>query len=434
MKQEYKHIDDLLRDSLEGYSKPASPGLWRKISYGLLIRSQRFYLSIVVLVLASGALYLLLPQPEDLPAEKIFPNTQPEMSGTFSPKTQTQLNPANDSKAAVSEYKQADDDHDNRDIISTNDPVTKSPVMLASLTFPIEESNEEANYSKPFNYFDKYPGLERMGTSISAQSEKEIHFRNNPFSYYPNYIVLRNNYNSREHQTDYGFTKTRALLFQISPELIFSGHDRNDLIETLNIDLSYLSEGQDGFLQIGVGIGISQNNGIFNVNYTQYDSIGYYEQVNSFSMNPSTGKPEFSTTTEGVFDTIAYGFQEKSRNIYYYFRIPVTAGIKVYDFKRLSLYAEIGGTYSLLFKKHEPGINYSNDRATSIEIIDNTPSRILSTIQLSLGAGLKYRISTRFDLRLDGMYNYYWNALIERQYDQKSPFSVSLKAGIMFKL
>jgi len=435
MKQEYKHIDDLLRDSLEGYSKPVSPGLWRKISFGLLLRSRRVYLSIVVLVLATGALYLLQSQHEELPAEEIFLETPQEVSGTSSLITQTQVEENFDQQTTVSEIQNATDEIADQDILSTNDPVMQSPAMQVSLTLPVEKSSEETEQAKPSNHFNLYPGLEqRMGVAMSVQSERNIYLQGNQFKYYPESIVLRKNFIDRKHQTDYGFTKSRALLLQITPELIFSGDDRNEITEAMNIDLSYVLEGKDGFLQIGAGIGISKDDGIFNVNYSQYDSIGYYEQVNSFFLNPSTGQPEFSTTTEGVFDTIAYGFQETTRNLYYYFRIPLTAGLKVYDFKKIALYAEIGGTYSLLFKKHEPGIKYTNDQATQLEIIDNTPSRVQSNVQLSLGAGLKYRLSNKFDLRLDGMYNYYWNAIIERQYKQKSPFSVSLKVGIMIKL
>lgn len=110
------------------------------------------------------------------------------------------------------------------------------------------------------------------------------------------------------------------------------------------------------------------------------------------------------------------------------------AGLKFYEAKRLGLYVLAGGTYALLVKKHEPGIRFSKDSAIAMQVVDNTPSRVKSNVQLSLGLGFRYRISNRFDLRLDGLYNYYWNELVERQSRQKSPFSLGLGVGLLYKL
>jgi len=433
MKQEYKNIDDLLRDSLEGYSPPPSPGLWSKISLGLHLRNGKIYLSILLLVITAGIIYLVqapteglssagsaveayVAAPEDIQEKPISQQAEaPELiSGPV---------PGGDQPARVE--------------LQPAKPVLAPAPSTQIPGHPSEGQKGEvvSSYHQPIaaeNYFDSYPGLERMEIPEMSPRKAEADFRTFCFYNFPYAIAPRNAYGIGNHNMDYGFSKSRSIIFQLSPEVIFAGQDRKDMKTMLNFDLSYLMEGKDGFVQAGAGIGISRDNGIFDVSYDQYDSIGFYEQVNSFYFDPEEGETVFNTSTEGIYDTVSYAFQETNKNTYYYLRIPVTAGLKVYGAKRVALYAEIGGTYSILLRKHEPEYTYSNDKATRIEVIDNTPQRIQSNIQLSIGAGLKYRMTDRLDLRLDGFYNYYWNALVERQYQQKSPWSVSLRLGFIY--
>lgn len=435
MKQEYKNIDDLLKGSLEGYVKPPPPGNWNKISMMLFLRSRGFYLSLLIAVVAS-TLTLILLQPQ------YDSDTDTPSSMTVQENNGVQAATVHDGLAEAGKEMSISDDRPN--VVSPEDPSeqvhTESGPRSSSSINSDEEIHPEtvilaqATTTQPVYLSHPYPELEKMTNEFTLTLENKATLMTFRPLRYPETILPRSLFPIPDPSLDYGFRKTSSLMLQVSPEWIFDGNTKKKISGAINIDLSYLLEGKDAFIQLGAGYGISKNDGIFNVNYSQYDSLGFYEQVNSFSVDAATGLPIYHTTTEGVFDTVNYSTLETSGNRYSYFRIPVTAGLKFYELKRLSFFAEAGATYSVLVKEHEPGITFTNEQATSVEIIDNSPARVKSTFQLSAGLGLKYVLNHRFDLRLDAMYNYYWNSIMERQNQQKSPFSISIKAGVQFKL
>lgn len=444
MMQEYKNIDDLLRGSLEGYKKEPSPGVWYKISTGLFFRSSWFYLSMLLLIVATSAVILIPTTPAITNSSQIEgPETmvtqlkQVSPTQINSPTTAYSVSDKKQSANSVSTTKyipQADIKSASKINSESSFGMQHSPVVSDQ---PNAESIQVTSQSPSItisNHFEIYPGLEHIHQEYTISTYQQEMLRFNFVPAHPKFISGRQAFPLRNEKNDYTVSKEHAILLQFNPEIIFSGDDNKDIQQAINFDLSYITEGRSGFLQAGLGFGLSQSEGLFDIQYAQYDSIGFYEQVHTFYIDQGTGQPAFITSTEGVFDTVSYSTAQTSRNTYYYLRIPVTAGLKFYEFRRFSFYAEVGATYAALVNKNEPGINYNNDQATSIEIIDNSPARINSNIQLSMGLGLKYQLNSNFDLRIDGLYNYYWDTIRTRQNGDKSPFSFGLKVGILYKL
>ncbi len=443
MKKEFNHIDDLLRDSLDGYSITPSRGVWHKIVQGLMIRKFGFYMILFVLVIGTGILVLLFPSGDE-PKTEVLANSGLNEVPVKEPESVTLQNPSDENMDQISANKPvelvADHPKTNPVIINkendyefTNANTLNENNSSSIITDDSEDITNTNPPHLPVNHFETYPGLERLEYTFNSDDHISplVHSPNQ----YPGIINSRNQFKiNTGTNEDYGFRKSKYLMLQFYPELIFTREAENNLKKSISLDLSYVIEGREGFIQVGAGLGISEDDGNFKVNYSQYDSIGYYYKVGSFTIDPVSGTPVFQTIIEGLYDTLDYSFSQQSDNYYYYFRVPVLAGLKVYEWKRISMYAEAGGTYSVLVKNNESGINYINDRATSIDIIDNTPKRIRTNIQLSLGVGLHYSFSNKIGLKIDGLYNHFWNPIFERQYKQKSPYSVGLKAGLIYKL
>ncbi|MCB0805785.1 MAG: hypothetical protein KDC05_08290, partial [Bacteroidales bacterium] len=201
----------------------------------------------------------------------------------------------------------------------------------------------------------------------------------------------------------------------------------------LNTDLSIRYEKNDWYLESGIGLGITHNNGIFDVNYAQYDSIGYYYKVDQVTINETTGKPVLHTVTENVYDTLFYNQNINTRNSYTYLRIPLYAGIEVQSYRRLSVYLRAGITYNILISSNEKQAEFENSNATWIEINDQTPQRIQSNFALSGGLGFNYRLSRNVLLVAEPTGSYWAKPVYQRTYSVKSPWALGLRTGIIFK-
>ncbi len=233
---------------------------------------------------------------------------------------------------------------------------------------------------------------------------------------------------------DYGSDKSFSYGLYISPEIIFTNDEENSKKLQVNMDavVNYKTN-EDFYLQGGVGIGISQDDGRYSVDYSQYDSIGYYYEVNSFTIDPITGKPVFKTTVENVYDTIDYNTLTLTGNRYTYFRLSGFFGYKVHSVKRFSVFVKGGLTYSILASTYEPNPGYTNNDAINIEITNETPQRIQDTWQLSAGLGFHYRLSNNLVISGEPVYNYYLRPVYEQRLNTKSPYSIGLRVGLLIK-
>ena len=230
---------------------------------------------------------------------------------------------------------------------------------------------------------------------------------------------------------DYGKKGNLLYGIHIVPEFIFPGNDQVN--KELGIELTGRYLMNDFYLESGLGFTISEEDGNFTIDYEQYDSVGYYYKVNSFSIDESSGQPVFNTDLEAVFDTVNYTASEVTRNTYTYLYLPLYAGIKLYEFKKLSLNLQSGIIYSIMISQSEPDASYSNDKATQITISNENSSRITSNWLVSGSLGLHYQINPAIGLNIEPMIKYYLKPVYEQRYDPKATFGAGVRVGMYFK-
>ncbi len=446
MKTEFKNMDEMLQKTLEGFEKNPSAGVWQRISRTLFIADWRFYIGMSVIVAGLVVLSLLLPKHE--PSQKLIP--QNNASATNSVNL-----PSNENKTeqlgTPSLYEEKVSETNTQSTVQSKRAEQLTEVIKSSVSSKKEkqdvsifeeidplETNQtpEIQTMFPDSKNEIYPGLVKLNTSETGillnPLFNSIHFMENQL--YP-FINPRTPdlHLPAIPEDDYAKMNYLWLSFHITPEAIFKRDAKQQVKKALDFDLTGIYRKQDWYVEAGAGIALSEDDGTFNINYTQNDSIGYFYKVTSFDIDPATGKPVFNTDVEGVYDTVPYNQTRVVNNRYTYLRFPVYGGIKVFDYKRFSVFLKTGAVFSVLTNKNESGINYINDKATWIQITNRTPERIHSTIQLSVGAGLMYKISNSLDLSIEPVYNYYLNSLYEQRFNSKSPWSAGLRTGINFK-
>lgn len=179
------------------------------------------------------------------------------------------------------------------------------------------------------------------------------------------------------------------------------------------------------------GLGLVYDDGRYKVQYKSLDSIGFYDKVVSYSVNPVTNLIEYHTEQKSIYDSVLHVADDRTRNRYTYLQIPLMLGYRIFQTSTVSLSFNAGPAVSFLIGKKEadPVVEYSNARLIKIE--NETPARVDVTWQAWAGFYFEYRLSKAASLYLQPVCKYYFNPTVEKegiQYDK--PWSVGLGVGL----
>lgn len=190
-------------------------------------------------------------------------------------------------------------------------------------------------------------------------------------------------------------------------------------------------------LQSGIGLSYYDETGDYLVNYESFDSVGYYLNVISFSINP--GNPDsiiFNLKEQNIYDTVKHYTISETKNKYLYIQIPFSAGYTLFNYKRLSCTLRAGVIFSVMVYKNEPEINYTATDINLINIEKQYPGRLSTNWQFSAGISFSYTLNHKIRFAIEPIYKYYLNPVYEKgaDYSTKNPFSIGLRTGIYFNL
>lgn len=199
------------------------------------------------------------------------------------------------------------------------------------------------------------------------------------------------------------------------------------------IALSYNTEHY--VIQAGLEISRSNDLGDYLVNIHSYDSIGYYNGVSGFEVDPEN--PEeliFNTHTVEVWDTVQHHSHQQTQNAYTYLQVPVMLGYKALESGRFSAHIKAGPSFSFLLNRREPGLEFHASGNARIAGIDNfTAPRIQTNVQVLVSLALQMQFTERFGLLVEPTYRYYLNTVYDVNDESlKNPYGVGVRGGVFF--
>lgn len=442
-------LDDFLRNAVGSYSREPSEKVWNGISGALFLSSLMkivFSYGWIVLVLLMAGGYLLLgPTLQEEPPQKSVSEQLEKSDSSFNDPAEKKVSSAQEDKhdettMVKKTQKEKENNYHvakqpNEDISGTNTPL----VSVKEMALQPANSNNSGETVAFFNGLGK---SEKNNTNPGKQAIGLVPRRG--------YLLMASTfepYNIPERKSndklqlnlpkpkDYVRLPVHASEISYLYELSNIGNksERKKLISHgFEVTGRFISN--DWHLSAGAGLIFSKDNGMFDVRYNQYDSVGYYYKVTSFSIDPETGKPDFNTIPENVYDTVDYFFSTQPQNHYTYLVLPVYGGINAYRFKRFGIDLEAGMIYSLLVSEKEEDYAYTNDKALSINIANETPSRIKAYGQVYLGTALTYDIFGRLSIHLSPYVKYHLKPLYEKRYtENKDAWTYGLKTGLFIK-
>jgi hypothetical protein len=242
----------------------------------------------------------------------------------------------------------------------------------------------------------------------------------------PVYKGLRDEY-ARTHEFSAGGT--------FMPSVIFYEPNPNNNGWTAGFDLRY----SKSRFMASAGAGISQfkDKGSWQVQYDTYDSVGYYTNITSFSINPDN--PEsiiFETKKETVYDSVPHVVIQEHTNSYTYLDIPAGIGFTFYERKRLSFTFMTGIRFSILMGKNEPTADLNVSDATDVSLTREVPARMKTTWRFTAGLEASYLLTDRLSFTLMPRYEQYLQSVYVAApgYQAKKPYLIGVEVGIRYRI
>ena len=219
-----------------------------------------------------------------------------------------------------------------------------------------------------------------------------------------------------------------------TPELIFNLPEINSPVKikknnfTQSGQLSVNYDFRHLIFQTGLGYSFYSNQTTNNVKYISCDSIGYYKDVISYSMD-SLNHIIYNTTPKNVYDSVKHTKYIITKNSYRYFQIPLLIGYKGYV-KKFSFTIRSGVGIGILSYKKVAEVPFNVDNAELLSIETNTPALTKSYWQFLFNIGIGYEISKDISIVFEPSFKYYLSPFYENT--TKHLYSVGLKTGLYF--
>jgi hypothetical protein len=216
-----------------------------------------------------------------------------------------------------------------------------------------------------------------------------------------------------------------------TPGVTFYDPNPNKYFVGLDVTVNYAPS--KWLIQLGAGVTRMQDVGKYDVYYTTYDSIGFYEEVTSFHYakdNPDSIVIESHNRT--VFDSIPrVGISEKN-NSYTYFTVPLHLGYRIFQTRNVDAYIKAGVVFGLLVNKNEPTADFTATNASDINFERQVPARVNTNWQFTLGMHFGYRLGNRMMLSVEPYFGQYITPIYQENsgWENNKPFLFGIRTGI----
>ncbi len=441
--KEYKNIDEVFEEAAAGFKPDLPDSIWEEVNKGLFAEAAnnsafkayyRYALVLLLLSVLGAATWYFMPNPfssgindkaidrEEVVVGKPIDdqanaiNSQDEKKNPLMDDPEVDIIGAGNKNPAVS--------------VETNalSKTTGQNSILETVEKTAGESafeNEGAGYVKSLTVPGEHAMqaeadiLKLSSRSIFDISKLELEPIDKPIEI-TEYLRQR-----RKLHLFSGLSSKAAMMYY--------PNTRDQFTFSVNADFGIVLN--DFYVQSGIGYQKTKERGVYNYTYRTNDSIGYYNKVESFEINPQN--PEeiiYNTTKTTVYDSLVHINTTSPLFYYDYINLPVKLGYKVWDKNKLSLSLESGIVFSKLIKSKIPVADFDLPESTLLQIEDATPTRTDMNLQWQLGLRFNYNIVNSLTLSLQPEFSKYLNSIYKNENSNPviKPYSMGLRFGIYY--
>ena len=417
------------------------PGLWNDIDNQLNKASAVVYFKtlykyvapFILLLLAGFLVYYFLFISKDYQTEN--PDKALQNNSRIFKENASEFKPEENHN--IKEKESAKENNNLQTNFQDKNFIIKEPEL--QINSNINVNNILPENSNPGN-LEKKPG-QISPILFSTNSEKILKVTKIPVSENKNekFILQRNsnfNLQRKDFKGDNNFTlKNFYTGFHFMPEYIYRKNGNVDVQRANNFDLSLGYKFSKVFIESGLGLSFTQDDGTYAINYLQNEWINTYTKVDSIIYNfdsiSQTLHKHYINSDVDVYDSIEYAGSKQTLNRYTYLRIPFVIGYK-FDYRKVSLFLKGGTVFSVLLKGDEPVPTVNGKEVRIININRLSPGRLSTNWQIMLSAGINIQAHKSLSLTLEPQYRYYLNSYYSQQMNKyKKPYSIGIRAGVL---
>lgn len=419
MNRDSKHIDEIFRKKFESFEVQPPEHVWNNIqaslsgnTSGTLFSNPVSLATLAAIILIALFLGLNVFKQSDLPT------TQP--SG-FSPKDASSSTKTNPAQPAAEETSVSGSVQEPG--IIKNDAVQsfpEGPSTTFGKHFDDENATEKQTLAQktirdidPIGFAGPLYSFEMRSLPVSADRNAGLK------------PVISSHKNST-----YDMKPELLLGLRVTPGVMFFPDDNIQKEANYRVDLSTGLQFRDFFVETGLGINFSKDNGGYDYDYKKY--LGTYDDVYQVTFDSTENGiiPTYHTNPVDVYDSVKETYVP-TKNHYTYLEIPLYLGFRK-QVNRLSYFVKGGPAFALLIHKNIPDVNLAaNDEI--IDIKKSQPLRVNTNWQIVLGAGIDYRIHRNLSLSVEPVFRYYVRSAYERRYiKSRHTYDIGLRAGVLY--
>jgi len=422
-----KNLDNLFRDAIGRQEFKPSPGVWKNLSWKLLIRELAHFnftnVPRLALVTASGGLIVVASltfwalydgsEPPRLnssatalpAAEAPAPQTTPavpqqnaaEIKATVTQNSSISGNSASSShlvpvKSAVAEVPA----HRQPALIASNTHIN-SKTAVSEPTAASEAGSSSLNSSErmpsgsigsiealAFSNFDILPADDTMSIVRAGEVYKYVREPAPVPSFF---------------SADLGIAPEMALYNN-------AGSSRQEFNYWANAGIAYHYSRFS--IRTGIGYGVTYDEGVYKVEYRSNDSVSFFREVVGYYPDPKNpSNIIYITRNHVIYDSVTHIADDRTRNRYSYLQVPLLIGYNVLETPRFNLGFEAGPAVAFLIgeKAAQPVIDIPNGRLVKLE--NSTPARVSTNWQLWVKLSIGYQFTKNWGFVINPYYKYY---------------------------
>ena len=357
----------------------------------------------------------------------IKPNAAPnaDLTSAASSKSKTK----NETKTTITSVNS--NNNLNIDKSQTIDKSGNSIVTNDNKTIPNDNKNSKSE--------EKNNNLNADQTPLPFNDYSKIEITNTKALILPKLAIIIsdvNNSNALQQSPSPLYRPRIYLGIHYTPEVIYNLPQFNSPVNVKKNNFS--QSGQLSFnydfrhliFQTGIGYSFYNNQTTNSVNYISRDSVGYYEDVISYSID-SLNHIIYNTTPKNVYDSVKHAKYIITKNSYRYFQIPLLIGYKGYV-KKFSFTVRSGVGIGILNYKKVAEVPFNIKNAELLNIECNTPALTKTYWQFLFNIGVGYQLTNSISIAVEPSLKYYLSPFYENGNTKKYPYSVGLNTGLYF--
>lgn len=220
--------------------------------------------------------------------------------------------------------------------------------------------------------------------------------------------------------------------FEFSPEWV-TIPDNSTNIKAYGLDLSAKHHFGKWFVETGIGVAFSKDDGLYQVDYQEALFKGSYQDVYNVTFDTSNNQvtPTYYTKLVNIYDTIDRVTISENKNSYVYLNIPINFGYYTKLGNKFSFYSKLGLNGSFLIFKDIPEIQISGDNTNILKVTPLYYERTGWHMQAQISVGINYHITEKFLFGVEPNARYYIKSLVETN-NSGNPYGLGVKIGFKY--